>query len=763
MKTRFFFIFLISFLTLYSLLNFLHTPKTQAHPIPVTHPSSPDSLTYLNQIGGSNYSSAFQNNYLYAAIGPRLITFNAQDPSDLQLTSQSDPFTSTIFFVEATSTHVYILNQQALVVFDLSNPATPVQIGMSIYNDSPSGLFLTGNYLYASFNSGADATGGLRIFDISNPANPQQITFYDLPNESVNDVSIQGNYAYLAIGGSPVRLEILDVSNPANPTVANSINMFGASGLDIAGNYLYWVNGDDIEVYLMNSPTSLTLVGGLNTPGQAEDIWAVGNRAYVVDGVAGVQIVDVTNPVTISILGVFDLPGAVSNPYAVEIVNNHAFIAYLADGLRVVDISNVTNPPELTFFKLFSYLNGVESTPGFLYTTDLNKLNIWDVSNPLSPNLVGSYQTPTFIAELIVRGGYAYLSQYFGADLTILDISNPTTPTFVSSLNLPGNSSSLTVEGNFIYHSKGSDGIQIVDISNPTMPVALGSFNTAGSVYGQVAISGSYAFLPDSYNGLVVLDVSQPTAPILVTTYDPFQGAVDSVLYINSYLYVGAATDGIYVLDISNPAMPVSMGLYGLDGNIGLGWEGGSLFAHLGPIGIQALDISNPISPTLTGSFNTSGSVTDQTSLLGVIFVADTFGGLWILEDTFTAPPLIAIDDTTLYEGNSGATAAAFTMTLSITSTEPVTVSYTTVNGTAEAGSDYEVTSGVIQFTPGMMTQVVTVNIYGDAVVEPDETFFLILNNPLNGTIMDNSGLGSILNDDQTANQGIYLPLLSRP
>ena len=43
---------------------------------------------------------------------------------------------------------------------------------------------------------------------------------------------------------------------------------------------------------------------------------------------------------------------------------------------------------------------------------------------------------------------------------------------------------------------------------------------------------------------------------------------------------------------------------------------------------------------------------------------------------------------------------------------------------------------------------MVTVNVLGNTVVEPNETFFVKLSNAVGATIFDNQGVGTILNDD---------------
>ena len=113
--------------------------------------------------------------------------------------------------------------------------------------------------------------------------------------------------------------------------------------------------------------------------------------------------------------------------------------------------------------------------------------------------------------------------------------------------------------------------------------------------------------------------------------------------------------------------------------------------------------------------------------------------------------PTLSVGDATVTEGNSGSTSASFAVTLSQASAGTVTVGYSTVNGTATAGSDYTATSGTLTFTAGQTTKTVTVPVTGDTVVEPNETFYLSLATPTGATILDGQGTGTITNDDTAA------------
>ncbi len=100
-------------------------------------------------------------------------------------------------------------------------------------------------------------------------------------------------------------------------------------------------------------------------------------------------------------------------------------------------------------------------------------------------------------------------------------------------------------------------------------------------------------------------------------------------------------------------------------------------------------------------------------------------------------------------EGNNGAIAYTFTVNLSNPSVLPVTVTYSTNDGTATAAdSDYTATSGNLIFNPGETQKTITVVSNGDNKYETNETFNLNLSNPINATITNSVAVGTINNDD---------------
>ncbi len=119
-----------------------------------------------------------------------------------------------------------------------------------------------------------------------------------------------------------------------------------------------------------------------------------------------------------------------------------------------------------------------------------------------------------------------------------------------------------------------------------------------------------------------------------------------------------------------------------------------------------------------------------------------------VVRDLLSPGPVVSIDDVEVTEGNSGTTDMVFTVSLSESSSEVVTVDYLSTDETAEAGSDYIAAAGTVSFDVGTTTQTITVQVQGDVGKEEDETFLLRLVGCTYATIGDAEGLGSISEDD---------------
>lgn len=213
-------------------------------------------------------------------------------------------------------------------------------------------------------------------------------------------------------------------------------------------------------------------------------------------------------------------------------------------------------------------------------------------------------------------------------------------------------------------------------------------------------------------------------------------GLLDSSFSINGVL----KTVGLFTYKVLIQNDDKIIGASSYDFNIFRLQTNGSFDSTFGIYGIGSIDSASLFSAAL----QEDGKIV-ATGLTGINNVS------YITVARFTAdPPTISIKkNISIKEGNTGLTAAVFQVVLNKASALPIQVKIKTIDGTAINGSDYNGSSGTIKIKPGKLSAKVTVNIIGDAIREPNETFSLVISNPVNATLGElDTATCLIKNDD---------------
>jgi len=108
--------------------------------------------------------------------------------------------------------------------------------------------------------------------------------------------------------------------------------------------------------------------------------------------------------------------------------------------------------------------------------------------------------------------------------------------------------------------------------------------------------------------------------------------------------------------------------------------------------------------------------------------------------------PTVSVNDVSITEGTGSSKTLTFTITQSARGKSKV--SFATAADSAKAPADYLVKTGFVRFAGNKLTKTVSVTVVGDALDEPDETFFLELTVATGATIDDGEGIGTIEDND---------------
>jgi uncharacterized repeat protein (TIGR01451 family) len=147
-------------------------------------------------------------------------------------------------------------------------------------------------------------------------------------------------------------------------------------------------------------------------------------------------------------------------------------------------------------------------------------------------------------------------------------------------------------------------------------------------------------------------------------------------------------------------------------------------------------DLLNEPTETLTVNlFNPDGVILNSSQAIGSVLDNDP-------------APSLSISDASVLEGDTGFTEAQFHLLLSAPSGQAIQTSYTAINGTAVAGSDFIATNGSLTLLPGETNRILPILVRGDRLNEFNETFFVSISPPSNAILTDNQGRATILDDD---------------
>lgn len=126
------------------------------------------------------------------------------------------------------------VSASGLQIVDISDPAHPAGVGI-FSGGHGIAVAVSGRYAYLAGDN------YFRIIDITNPASPTQLGSY-YTGQSNTGVAIEGGFAFLAANASG--LMVFDISNPANPLPVGSNNSTGiARDVTVAGDFAFAAEG----------------------------------------------------------------------------------------------------------------------------------------------------------------------------------------------------------------------------------------------------------------------------------------------------------------------------------------------------------------------------------------------------------------------------------------------------------------------------------------------------------------------------------------
>ena len=286
--------------------------------------------------------------------------------------------------VKAQGQFVYVAAGKTLVVYDVSNPATPKRAGEHTFPEKIWGFRVVGARAYV-----ADGHSGLGMLDISNPTALVLISLFKTPGQAKN-VSVSGNKAVVANHNSGV--DIIDISNPAKPTLLGSTDLDGyARDVATLGSHAFAVdNPSGLYVFNLaggNPLEPITTLQSATAPQQVEVGEIAAAPAARIAVLAGSEPYDPLRSLRLQ-AGATPRPGS----------------------LQVFDVSNPATPVLAGAYPTSGGGRRLALKGSLIYVANGPEgLQVLDVSTPSKATVVGSYKTPAPARDVAVAESLVFV------------------------------------------------------------------------------------------------------------------------------------------------------------------------------------------------------------------------------------------------------------------------------------------------------------------------------------------------------------------
>lgn len=267
--------------------------------------------------------------------------------------------------------------------------------------------------------------------------------------QDAQKIDLNGNYAHLVTDSASSSFVAVNVSNPDAPVQGGALSLQNnPKNIFVSGNYAYVGsrnNSQELQIINITNPGTPTLQGSFDASGNSDGngVFVVGTTAYIVRDVGSEEFhaINVTNPGAPTQNSQLDLNSTANEIY---VAGSYAFIASASDTqeLQVVSLSGT---PSLVASLNLSGTADALSIAGYsgyvvIGRTD-GQLHVVNVSTPLAPQLVGTYNAGGQINDIDIgmNSTRTFLAtQNSTAEFQVVDLTNPSSLSRVGAYDAPG-------------------------------------------------------------------------------------------------------------------------------------------------------------------------------------------------------------------------------------------------------------------------------------------------------------------------------------
>lgn len=315
-------------------------------------------------------------------------------------------------------------------------------------------MYVKGSYLYVN-----EIKEGIHIIDNSNPSAPKFVSFINIPGNG--DIAVRNDILY---ADSFSDLVALDISNPSKPVEIERVKNVFKNGLFDGGS---WTLNESIGAINDQNVEYVTETVNVNCEENVSPnfwwggVWVMADRAFLSSSA-----------------------GASASPQSSGSSNGQAgsmsrfalhqqFLYTVGQNqLNLFDISNAAKPKEFATVNIGWGIETIFPYEDKLFIGSSTGMFIYDNSNPSAPKQLSTFQHGRACDPVVVQDDIAYVTLRTGTacagtqnQLDLVDVSNPASPQLIKSYQME-NPHGLSIDFPTLYLCEGKHGLKVFDVKD---------------------------------------------------------------------------------------------------------------------------------------------------------------------------------------------------------------------------------------------------------------------------------------------------------
>jgi hypothetical protein len=319
--------------------------------------------------------------------------------------------------------------------------------------ERPGKMYIKGSYLFVN-----EIKEGIHVIDNSNPSSPKFVSFIKIPGNG--DIAVRDNILYADSFSDLVALDITDPTKPKEVERVKNVFKFGLfdGGTWSLNESVGSINDQNVE-YVTETVT-VNCEENVSPNFWWTAGWALTDRAFLSSSASS------ASPQSSG--GSSGQAGSMA-----RFALHHNFLYTV--GQNDLHLFNIATPSKPVDFATVNVGWGIETIFPYenkLFIGSSTGMFIYDNSNPAAPKQLSTFQHGRACDPVVVQGDIAYVTLRTGTacagtqnQLDLVDVSNPSSPQLIKSYQMQ-NPHGLSIDFPTLYLCEGENGLKVFDVKD---------------------------------------------------------------------------------------------------------------------------------------------------------------------------------------------------------------------------------------------------------------------------------------------------------